>query len=397
MKIAVYHDLPSGGAKRTLYEAMKRLSQRHILDVYTLDTADKTFCDLHEFSNAESVFHFSPSKLFQRPFGRLNQFQRWSDLHRLDRLARQAAKVIDDGKYDLVLAQPCMWTQAPLVLRYLDTPSIYYCHEPPRNLYDSASVQQAGADSHNVLDAIDPFNRKYHLTAREFDKLAVQAATKVLVNSIFIQNQVKRIYGIEAAISYHGVDTDLFCPDSSKVDAPYILSVGAIQPHKGFDFLIESIGHIDLSIRPPLFLIGNMENPDQQKKLQELARKKAVELHIEVGLDQGTLVRRYNDAALVAYAPYNEPFGLVPLEAMSCGKPVVGVDEGGVRETVQSGLTGTLVERNPQKFGKAIQLLLEDQTLMDQYGRNGRQYVMENWSWEKAVNALEAHMYSIVQ
>src|SRR5512138_2712857 len=158
MKIAVYHDLPSGGAKRTLYEAMKRLSQRHVLDVYTLDTADKAFCDLHEFSNAESVFHFSPSKLFHRPFGRLNQFQRWSDLQRLDRLARQVAKVMDDGKYDLVLAQPCMWTQAPLVLRYLDTPSIYYCHEPPRNLYDSVSVQQAGSDSRNALDAIDPFN-----------------------------------------------------------------------------------------------------------------------------------------------------------------------------------------------------------------------------------------------
>src|SRR5690349_20288505 len=398
MKIAIYHDLPSGGAKRTLYEAMKRLSQRHDLDVYTLDTADKTFCDLHEFSKAEFVFHFSPSRLFQSPFGRLNQFQRWSDLQRLDRLAKRIAKVIDDGKYHLVFAQPCMWTQAPLVLRYLKTPTIYYCHEPPRNLYDSSAEKQDNRSvSYTALDSIDPLIRMYRTTAKQFDKLAVQAATKVLVNSVFIQNQVKCIYGINAAISYLGVDTDLFFPGRSTADVPYILSVGAIQPHKGFDFLIESIGHIDQRIRPALYLVGNMENPDQQDLLKALALKKNVKLQIEVGLNQNALVRRYNDSVLVAYAPYNEPFGLVPLEAMSCGKPIVGVDEGGVRETVRDGVTGLLIERNPQKFGEAIQRLLEDQTVLGQYGRNGRQYVMENWSWEKAVTVLENHMYSIIQ
>src|SRR5215218_4174163 len=97
MKIAVYHDLPSGGAKRTLYESMKRLSQHHTLDVYTLDTADQDFCNLSEYSSAEFVFHFSPSKLLPSPFGRLNQALRWMDLLRLDRLGREIAATIDRG------------------------------------------------------------------------------------------------------------------------------------------------------------------------------------------------------------------------------------------------------------------------------------------------------------
>ena len=399
MKIAIYHNLPSGGAKRTLYESMRHLSKRHTLDVYTLDTADKEFCDLNEFSNAEFTFHFSPSRLFQSPFGRLNQIQRWWDLQRLDRLARHIAKVIDDGKYDLVLAEPCMWTQAPLLLRYLRTPKVYYCHEPPRNLYEIPSKRIGGElNIRDALNYVDPFIRLYRATAQRLEKLAVQSAKLVLVNSIFTRDWVKQIYDIDSIISYHGVDTDVFCPTNMADEVEqYILSVGAIQQHKGYDFLIESFSFIDRKIRPALYLVGNVQSPKEQDILQALAKEKEVELHIEVGVNQSTLIQKYNNAVLVAYAPYNEPFGLVPLEAMACGKPVVGVDEGGVKETIVNQYTGLLVERDPRKFGEAIQLLLEDPTLIDQYGKNGRKHTLENWSWEKSVDKLEQYMQFAVQ
>lgn len=399
MKIAIYHNLPSGGAKRTLYESMRHLSKRHTLDVYTLDTADKEFCDLNEFSNAEFTFHFSPSRLFQSPFGRLNQIQRWWDLQRLDRLARHIAKVIDDGKYDLVLAEPCMWTQAPLLLRYLRTPKVYYCHEPPRNLYETPSKRTGGElNIRDALNYVDPFIRLYRATAQRLEKLAVQSAKLVLVNSIFTRDWVKQIYDIDSIISYHGVDTDVFCPTNMEAGVEqYILSVGAIQQHKGYDFLIESFSFIDRKIRPALYLVGNMQDPKERGILQALAKENEVELHIEVGVNQATLVQKYNNAVLVAYAPYNEPFGLVPLEAMACGKPVVGVDEGGVKETVVNQYTGLLVERDPRKFGEAIQLLLEEPTLRNQYGKNGRKHTLENWSWEKSVNKLEQYMQCAVQ
>jgi glycosyltransferase involved in cell wall biosynthesis len=399
MKIAIYHNLPSGGAKRTLYESMKYLSKRHTLDVYTLDTADKEFCDLNEFSNTEFTFRFSPSRLFQSPFGRLNQTQRWRDLQRLDRLARHIAKVIDERKYDLVFAEPCMWTQAPLLLRYLRTPTIYYCHEPPRNLYETPSKRTDGElNLRDALNYVDPFIRMYREAAQRLDKLAVQSAKLILVNSIFIRDQVKQIYDIDSIISYHGVDTDVFYPINMQDGVePYVLSVGAIQPHKGYDFLIESFSHIDRRIRPALYLVGNMQNPKEQDILQALAIEKEVDLRIEVGVNQATLIQKYNNAMLVAYAPYNEPFGLVPLEAMACGKPVVGVDEGGLKETIVNKYTGLLVERDPGKFGEAIQLLLEDQTLTAQYGKNGRKYTLENWSWEKSVNKLEQYLICAVQ
>lgn len=396
MKIAIYHNLPSGGAKRTLYEVMKRLSNRHILDVYTLDTADREFCNLSEYSNAEFVFHFSPSRLFGSPLGRLNQLQRWRDLQTLDQLARQISRKIDAGKYDVVFAQPCMWTQAPLILRYLKTPAVYFCHEPPRHLYENVFRTQE-PDLSNSLDSIDPLIRLYRTTARRFDHLSVRSAKQVLVNSMYIRDRVRQIYASEALLSYLGVDTDIFCPaDNSEHEQPYVLSVGAIQPHKGYGFLIESLGTLDKNIRPSLHLIGNLESVAEQDKLQALAKEKGVDLHIMVGVDQHTLVRKYRNAALIAYAPYNEPFGLVPLEAMACGRPVVGVDEGGVRETVVDQLTGFLVDRDAVRYGRAIQILLENPALAAQYGKNGRMHVLENWSWEKSVQKLERHLCSVI-
>lgn len=398
MKIAVFHDLPSGGAKRTLYETMKRLSKKHTLDVYTLDTADNTFCNLAEFSNSEFVFHFSPAKMFRSPLGRLNQFQRWRDLQRLDLLARRIGQKVDDGKYDVVFVEPCMWTQAPLMLRYLRTPSIYYCHEPPRHAYEfPLRITKEMTGWRSRINSVDPFIRLYQKTAQRLDRLATCSANRVLVNSKFIMEQVKHIYGIDPFICYQGVDTEMFQPETGNGQEAYILSVGAIQPHKGYDFLIESFSYIDKNIRPPLHLIGNMQNIREHNVLQAYAEKHGVKLCIEVGIDQRTLVQRYNRALFVAYAPYNEPFGLVPLEAMACGKPVVGVDEGGVKETVLHKSTGLLIERNARKFGESIQFLLESPDLIEQYGRNGRKHAVKNWSWEKSVNELEQHMYQVVQ
>ncbi len=397
MKIAIYHDLPSGGAKRTLYETMKRLAPHHTLDVYTLDTADRDFCSLSEFSNQEFVFHFSPAKLFQSPFGRLNQLQRWQDLQRLDRLARRIAKAIDKEQYDVVFAQPCMWTQAPLVLRYLHTPTIYYCHEHPRHLYEAFNAVEARFNWRHIIDNVDPFLPLYRSTAKRFDREAARSAKLILVNSIFIREQVRRIYGIDPIISYHGVDTSTFHPSSGRGKGSYVLSVGAIQPHKGFDFLIDSLSSIDKRFRPALHLVGNMKNSSELDALYSRAKEKDVDLHVEVGIDQNALVQKYRDAMLVAYAPYNEPFGLVPLEAMACGKSVVGVCEGGIKETVIDQYTGFLVDRDPRKFAEAVQKLIGNPPLADQFGRNGRQHVLENWSWEKSVSNLQKQFQSLIK
>ena len=104
------------------------------------------------------------------------------------------------------------------------------------------------------------------------------------------------------------------------------------------------------------------------------------------------LAVQFNQARFCVYAPVLEPFGLVPLEAMACGSAVVGVCEGGVKESVVHQQTGLLVERDPVKFAEAIRFLLANPALAAKYGCNGREHVIKNWTWSQSTAKLEDHL-----
>jgi glycosyltransferase involved in cell wall biosynthesis len=257
MRIAIFHDLPSGGAKRALFEKVQRLSASHDLDVFVLSTANETFCDIRPCVGNYRVYPLTSPKLLESPFGRINQFNRWLHLQSIKRLSSQIAIDIDSGGYDVVWVEPSQWTQAPLVLLYLNTPCLYYCHEATRHLYESFKIDSKSNGRLAWLNKFDPIIRLYRKTAQKLDWEAARAADMVLVNSKFTKITVDNLYKIETEIGYNGVDTDVFqivesCPKQS-----FILSVGALQPLKGFDFLIESVSLIPASNRPPLKILGN--------------------------------------------------------------------------------------------------------------------------------------------
>ena len=106
-------------------------------------------------------------------------------------------------------------------------------------------------------------------------------------------------------------------------------------------------------------------------------------------VSEAELVAYYNRAMVVAFVPYLEPFGLVPLEAMACGTPVIGVREGGVRETVSDGQSGLLIDRDPRAFAAALGRILDDQAFAGRLGIQARAYVEQQWTWERSVDQLE--------
>jgi len=393
MRIAVYHNLHSGGAKRTLFEEVRRLSTRHHLDLFSLSSADHRFGDLRPFVDRRALYPFRPGPLFRRPFGRLNQGVRLMDLLRLRRLSRRIAAEIDAARYDVVLVHPCQYTQSPLVLSFLRTPTVYYCHEPLRKLHEPPVPRpyRRRSAGRRLLDGVDPLLWAYHLALRRADRAALRRAGRVLVNSRFTQQNVRRLYGVESRVCPHGVDTEQFRPLDLPRDGT-VLSVGALTPNKGFDFLIEGIARMEDGKRPSLVIVSNYAEAQERAYLEALAAERRVSVTFRTGVDDGELVTAYNRAALVAYAPVREPLGLVPLEAMACGTPVVGVREGGVPETVRHGETGLLVERHPEALAQAIRRLLDDSALARRMGEQGRRYVSERWGWSQAVAALEEHL-----
>jgi glycosyltransferase involved in cell wall biosynthesis len=111
---------------------------------------------------------------------------------------------------------------------------------------------------------------------------------------------------------------------------------------------------------------------------------------------EDALVSEYNRAQVVAFPSSMEPFGFIPIEAMACGTPVVGVCEGGVRETIVDGSTGYLTERTAADFGSALQRVLSDRGLAASLGDAGRRHVVENWTWATSTAMLENHLSALL-
>jgi glycosyltransferase involved in cell wall biosynthesis len=115
-------------------------------------------------------------------------------------------------------------------------------------------------------------------------------------------------------------------------------------------------------------------------------------LDVRLGISDADLVDLLNWAALVLYVPYLEPFGLVPIEAGACGAPVVGIAEGGLRETIVHDQTGLLVERDPAAVAGAINRLRSDEHLARRLGQAAAQRVRDVWTTRHAVDRIEAHL-----
>jgi glycosyltransferase involved in cell wall biosynthesis len=393
VRIAVYHNLPSGGGKRALFEMTKRVAARHRVDVYTLSCAEHDFCDLRPHCAAHAVFPFDPLPLARSPFGRLNQGIRAVDLMRLRALQRGIARKIDAAGYDVAFAHNCRYSQSPGVLSFLHTPSVYYCQEPPRNSleptvprpYNTLSLYQ------RVGNLFDPLPALYRAVLIGLDRANVLSADLVLVNSAYSRETLYRVYGIFARVCYLGVDAERFGP-LPLAEAEFVLSVGAINPRKGFDFLVRSLAWIDSGRRPRLVIVSNAVDDRERAYLQELSSQLDVDVDSRVQVNDEDLVRLYSQAKLTLYAPIMEPFGFVPLESMACGTPVVGVREAGVRETVVHGTTGLLTDRDPRVFAAAVEELMSDSSRRRDLGRRGRGHVETEWGWDRSVHQLEEYL-----
>lgn len=392
MRIAVYHNLMSGGAKRALFETTRRLAEDHTIDVFTLSSAEHVFCDLRPFVNRYQVFDFETLPLVLSPFGALNHGVRAADILRLRAVQRSIAAKIDADDYDVAFVYASdRFTNGPILLQHLKTPSVCYCNDPLRALYDPPIARSYSQLSgiRNAVDRVNVLRRVYRdLQCRE-DRRSLRAAGIVLVNSYFSRETIYRIYAVQPQVCYLGIDTDVFRHEAVP-RGDYVLSVGTVNPIKGHDFVIESLALVPADVRPPLVIVGNFSVPEEKEFLLNLAHASNVAVEFRVMVTTAELVELYNRARMTLYAPVLEPFGLVALESMACGTPAVGVAEGGVRETIRHGETGLLTDRDPDKFAAAIQTLLRNPALADEMGMKGPGYIRATWNWADSARNIEA-------
>jgi glycosyltransferase involved in cell wall biosynthesis len=313
----------------------------------------------------------------------------WMELPKLFLFSKGLAAKIDRADYDMVFAHNSRYTQCPVLLRYLKTPSIYYCHEPLRFVTEPHPSWNGSREGirRGVLFITKPAQRLlFQLESRNLKR-----ASLILTNSFFTMENLYRCYGLRSYPCYQGVDVDRFRPGLTRREN-FVLSVGQMNRWKGQNFLVESLGLLPAAIRPALYLVYNKCAESYKRHVDETALPRGVHVRHFQNIPESELLDLYSRAKLLVYAPIMEPFGFAPLEAMACGTPVVAVKEGGVRETVVHGETGLLTSRDPAEFAQAVSRLLVSKELCERFGKQGRQHVMDHWTWPRSARRLEEHM-----
>lgn len=197
-----------------------------------------------------------------------------------------------------------------------------------------------------------------------------------------------------------GVDVQLFGPDGEahppRGDQPFrLLSLGRLVERKGVETVVAA-----LPLLPDVELLvaggpdqSHIRTDPEARRLHALAEELGVVDRVRfVGsvsrADVPALIR---SADIVVATPWYEPFGIVPLEAAACGRPLVGSAVGGLLDSVEDGRTGALVPpRDPDALAAAIVRLLIDPELRTRYGEAARARAEERFSWERVATATEA-------
>lgn len=394
MKIAVYHHLPTGGAKRHTQEQVKGLVKRgHEVFEFAPSTADLDYASLTPYVAGTEVFPVERPKLLKRripmitPY--LHAFQGLRTLKWMEAVDRDIANAIDLKEFDVVLAKDCRVVANPYVLRFLRSSVVFQCHHGLRH------KNEAGVDS-NTAGILEQVKHAYYRPARylferkfERDGLEnIQHADRVLTNSEFSEMLLQNHYGLTAEGIYPGIDTQIFRPKEIEQD-DYVLSVGALVYSKGHRFLVEALSQMEPQRRPRLFIAANSRDPSEERLLRSMVAEAGVDLKVDTIFDDERLVEVYNGALAFVYAPIDEALGMAPLEAMACGCPVVAVAEGGVRETVGSDSPGMTTSRDSADFAAQLEALLADDSERQRLGEAGVEYVRRSWTWDRAVDLLE--------
>jgi glycosyltransferase involved in cell wall biosynthesis len=192
-----------------------------------------------------------------------------------------------------------------------------------------------------------------------------------------------------------GVDVDAFRPvDVRRGPRRRLLVIGRIVERKGVGNVIEALAQLpDVE----LVVAGGPEKAmlsadPEVDRLRSLAEHHGVGDRVDFvgGVSRAEVPALMCSADVVVAVPWYEPFGIVPVEAMACGRPVVGSAVGGLMDTVVPGVTGELVPpRRPDLLAPVLKELLDDPGRREAYGRAGRARAVETYQWRQVVRATE--------
>jgi len=213
--------------------------------------------------------------------------------------------------------------------------------------------------------------------ARNLERRVFLGADRAVVTTSAMREKVVRLYGVlpeRVKVIPNYVDTDRFVPRPFEQRRPHrICYVGRLDPEKNPEALIEAIDGMDVELT--MIGTGSLE-----ESLRQEVRERSLPVQFLGNVPNGELPRWLNESSIFVLPSLIEGHPKALLEAMACGRPVIGTNVPGVRELISDRRTGVLCEPNPESLRAAIQEVLGNPWMAAQLGSAARLYVADRFS-----------------
>ena len=311
-KVALVHDylIQNGGAEATLAA---------IHDIFPQAPVYTTFFKKEAFPESFSTWDIRETSITKFPF-----FKKLSKQYTF--LYPLMFEELDLREFDIVISSSSSWGKG--VLTKPSQLHITYCHTPPRFLY-----KYKGESSKRDAFYYKPFVMLIDSFLRVWDYSSAHRPDFIIANSKEVQRRIKKFYGRESEVIYPPVKLPqevILTEDQQKFDTDYYLIVSRLAAYKNIEFVVEAFNKLNL----PLRIAGEGKELD---RLKSLVRGNIAFLGRVDDREKAIL---YQNCKGVINSVEEEDFGIVPLEALSFGKPVLAHRSGGHLETIIEGKSG---------------------------------------------------------
>ena len=240
-------------------------------------------------------------------------------------LMPRALEELDLSDYDLIIS-----SESGPAKGIIPGPSaihVCYCHSPMRYIWDKYNVYK---NNSNIF--IKFFMKIFFSGIRQWDSISANRVDKFIANSNHVKKRIKKYYRREAEVIHPPVDIDKFHIQKMHGDS-FFLWVGELVSYKRPDILINAFNSLNMNLE----VIGS---GPEENKLKRIAGKNIV-FHGKVSDEM--LIEKYSTCKALIL-PGEEDFGIVPVEALASGKPVIGLNKGGLRDIINNEHIGVLYD-----------------------------------------------------
>jgi len=252
----------------------------------------------------------------------------------------------DLSAYDLVISSES--GPAKGVITRPDALHLCYCHSPMRYLWDMYNSYLL--DAGRLIRFIFPLVAHW---LRVWDRASADRVDFFIANSSYVASRIRKFYRRDAEVIFPPVNTDEF--SHTEVRGGFYLCLGQLVAYKRADLAVEAFN----KLRLPLVVIGEGE------LFHELERKALPNVRM-LGRQPFSVVKSHLERCKGLIFPGVEDFGIVPVEAMAAGAPVIAYGRGGVLDTVVDGVTGVLFsEQTIEALAEAVSKVETGQVAFD--------------------------------